>query len=157
MSNMRAPAPYSPSGRHSQSPAGHRAQGKQPSAARAAVKQSGIVAVDDPCPPGFGSLKDSRGFYHQIAFALPFGLASTHAGVWQCRPAGALSGTLDLQRAIPRLGRHGGAFVSFLPAIGNDERKRIGRVIRRWRLHRWSGSTLTALAKAINAEVQGWW
>ena len=24
------------------------------------------------------------------------------------------------------------------------------------RLHRWSGSTLTDLAKAINAEVQGW-
>ena len=58
----------------------------------------------------------------------------------------------------PRLARRkrGGSFVSFLPAIGNDERKRIGRVIRRWRLHRWSGSTLTDLAKAINAEVQGW-
>jgi len=58
----------------------------------------------------------------------------------------------------PRLARskRGGAFVSFLPAIGDDERKRIGRVIRRWRLHRWSGSTLTDLAKAINAEVQGW-
>ena len=58
----------------------------------------------------------------------------------------------------PRLARskRGGSFVSFLPAIGTDERKRIGRVIRRWRLHRWSGSTLTDLAKAINAEVQGW-
>ena len=58
----------------------------------------------------------------------------------------------------PRLARskRGGSFVSFLPAIGDDERKRIGRVIRRWRLHRWSGSTLTDLAKAINAEVQGW-
>ena len=61
---------------------------------RAAVKQGGIVAVDDPCPPGFGSLKESRGFYHHFAFALPFGLASTHAGVWQCRPAVALSGRL---------------------------------------------------------------
>jgi hypothetical protein len=97
--------PYSPSGRHSQSPTGHHARAEQPSAERAAVKQSGIVAVDDPCPPGFGSLKNSRGFYHHFAFALPFGLASTHAGVWQCRPAVALSGTLDLQRAIPRLGR----------------------------------------------------
>ena len=29
-------------------------------------------------------------------------------------------------------------------------------MIRRWRLHRRSGSTLTDLAKAINAEVQGW-
>jgi len=53
---------------------------------------------------GLGSLKDSRGFYHHFAFALPFGLASTHAGVWQCRPAVASSGTLDLRRAIPRLG-----------------------------------------------------
>ena len=58
----------------------------------------------------------------------------------------------------PRLsgGKLGGQFVNFLPAIGDDERKRIGRVIRRWRLHRWSGSTLTDLAEAINAEVQGW-
>jgi len=42
----------------------------------------------------------------------------------------------------PRLARskRGGEFVSFLPAIGNDERKRIGRVIRSWRLHRWSDS-----------------
>ncbi len=97
--------PYSPAGGHSQSPAGHHARTKQPDAERAAVKQSGIVAVDDPDPPGFGSLKESRGFYHQIALALPFGLASTHAGVWRYRPAVALSGTLDLRRAIPRLGR----------------------------------------------------
>ncbi len=73
--------PYSPSDGHSQSPAGHHARTEQPDAERAAVKQGGIVAVDDPDPPGFGSLKKSRGFYHQIAFALPFGLASTHAGV----------------------------------------------------------------------------
>ena len=50
--------------------------------------------MSDPCPPGFGSLEKSRGFYHHFAFALPFGLASTHAGVWQCRPAVALSGRL---------------------------------------------------------------
>jgi RNA-directed DNA polymerase len=61
---------------------------------RAAVQQSGIVAVDDPDPPGFGSFQESRGFYHHFAFALPFGLASTHAGVWQCRPAVTLSGRL---------------------------------------------------------------
>ena len=49
----------------------------------------------------------------------------------------------------PRLARskRGNWFVSFLPAIGNDERKRIGRVIRRWRLHRRSGSTLTRPGK----------
>jgi hypothetical protein len=36
----------------------------------------------------------SSGFYHRIAFALPFGLACTHAGVWQYRPAVTLSGRL---------------------------------------------------------------
>jgi RNA-directed DNA polymerase len=58
----------------------------------------------------------------------------------------------------PRLsgGKLGGQFVNFLPAIGDDERKRIGRVIRSWRLHRWSDSALSDLATAINAEVQGW-
>ena len=74
--------PYSPSGGHSQHPTGHHARVKQPGMERAAVKWSGIVAVSNPCPPGFGSFKESRGFYHQFAFALPFGLASTHAGVW---------------------------------------------------------------------------
>jgi hypothetical protein len=86
--------PYSPSDGHSQHPAGHRARVKEPGVERAAVKQGGVVAVDDPDPPGFGSFKESRGFYHHFAFALPFGLASTHAGVWQCRPAVALSGRL---------------------------------------------------------------
>jgi RNA-directed DNA polymerase len=58
----------------------------------------------------------------------------------------------------PRLsgGKHGGQFVNFLPAIGDDERKRVGRVIRSWRLHRRSGNDLAELAQAINAEVQGW-
>ena len=58
----------------------------------------------------------------------------------------------------PRLARskHGGQFVGFLPAIGDDEQKRIGRVIRRWRLHRRTGHTLSDLAAAINAEVRGW-
>ena len=47
--------PYSTSGGHSQSPAGHHARTEQPDAERAATKQSGIIAVDDPCPPGLGS------------------------------------------------------------------------------------------------------
>ena len=86
--------PYSASGGHSQSPAGHHARITQPGVERAAIPQSGVVAVDDPGPPGFGSFNESRGFYHHFAFALPFGLASTHAGVWQCRPAVTLSGRL---------------------------------------------------------------
>ena len=57
----------------------------------------------------------------------------------------------------PRLARskRGGQFVNFLPAIGDDERKRIGRVIRRWRLHRWSGSTLTDLGRRSTPKSKG--
>jgi hypothetical protein len=50
--------------------------------------------VDGPCPPGLGPFVVSSGFDHRIAFALPFGLACTRAGVWQCRPAVTLSGRL---------------------------------------------------------------
>ncbi len=35
-----------------------------------------------------------RGFCHRFAYALPFGLACTRAGVWQYRPAVTLSGLL---------------------------------------------------------------
>ena len=48
--------------------------------------------MHSPCPPGLGPFVVSSGFYHRFAFALPFGLACTHAGVWQCRPAVTLSG-----------------------------------------------------------------
>jgi hypothetical protein len=93
--------PCSTSGEHSQSLTGHHAQINEPSVERAAVNQGGIVAADDPCPPGFGSLLKSRGFNHQFASALPFGLASTHAGVWQCRPAVTSSGTLHPRARDP--------------------------------------------------------
>jgi len=58
----------------------------------------------------------------------------------------------------PRLSRNkaGNEYVGFLPAIGNDERKRLGREIRRWRLHQWTGQTLTDLARSINTIVRGW-
>jgi RNA-directed DNA polymerase len=58
----------------------------------------------------------------------------------------------------PRLARNkaGGKFVGFLPAVGDDEKKRIGREIRLWRLHRWSDKTLQDLAEAINPQVRGW-
>src|SRR5947209_16196125 len=88
--------PYSTSGGHSQSPAGRHAQVHKPDVERAAVDKGGIVTVADPCPPGLGPVLQSRGFYHRIAFALPFGLASTRAGVWQYRPAVTSSGPLPL-------------------------------------------------------------
>jgi RNA-directed DNA polymerase len=58
----------------------------------------------------------------------------------------------------PRLSKskHGEHFVNFSPAVSADARKQMGQEIRRWRLHRWSGKTLTDLARSINAIVRGW-
>ena len=58
----------------------------------------------------------------------------------------------------PRLSKskHGEHFVNFSPAVSADARKQMGREIRRWRLHRWSGKTLTDLARSINPIVRGW-
>jgi RNA-directed DNA polymerase len=58
----------------------------------------------------------------------------------------------------PRLARskYGSCFVNFLPAVSADARKQMGREIRRWRLHRWTGKTLTDLARSINLIVRGW-
>ena len=58
----------------------------------------------------------------------------------------------------PRLARSkaGEKFVSFLPAVGDDAAKAIRRRVKRWRLHLWSGQTLSELAQAINPIVRGW-
>lgn len=58
----------------------------------------------------------------------------------------------------PRLSRskYGDYFVNFLPAVSAGARKQMGREIRRWRLHRWSGKTLTDLARSVNVIVRGW-
>ena len=58
----------------------------------------------------------------------------------------------------PRLSksRHGKHFVNFSPAVSGEAGKRIGREIRRWRLHLRSGKTLTDLARSINVIVRGW-
>jgi hypothetical protein len=42
--------------------------------------------------------------------------------------------------------RHGKHFVNFSPAVSGEAGKRIGREIRRWRLHRWPDKILTDLA-----------
>ena len=52
--------------------------------------------------------------------------------------------------------RRGQFFVSFAPAVGDDAAKAIGRRIKRWRLHLWSGKALADLAREINPIVQGW-
>jgi group II intron reverse transcriptase/maturase len=52
--------------------------------------------------------------------------------------------------------KNGRRFVSFLPAISNDALKRIGAVVRSWRLHQRVNLTEKELAKEINPIVAGW-
>ena len=59
-------------------------------------------------------------------------------------------------RPRPAWNRRGELFVSFAPAVSDDNKKGIGRRIKRWRLHLWSGQTLDDLAEAINSIVRGW-
>jgi Group II intron, maturase-specific domain len=42
------------------------------------------------------------------------------------------------------------------PAISNDARNKISEQIRRWRLHRRIGLSVTELARLINPVVRGW-
>jgi RNA-directed DNA polymerase len=55
-----------------------------------------------------------------------------------------------------RNNRQGKLFTCFLPAVSDDAMKAMSKTIKRWRLHLWSGKTLTALARATNKRVQGW-
>ncbi len=53
-------------------------------------------------------------------------------------------------------GKNGKVCVNFLPAVSDDAMKAMSKTIKRWRLHLWSGKTLTDLARATNKRVQGW-
>jgi group II intron reverse transcriptase/maturase len=59
-------------------------------------------------------------------------------------------------RARAARGKNGVIFTSFLPGVSKDALKRMGRVVRRWRLHRRIGRTLDGLADWINPVVRGW-
>jgi group II intron reverse transcriptase/maturase len=59
-------------------------------------------------------------------------------------------------RSVRKQGHGAVPFVGFCPAVSDDARKTISRTIRRWRLHLRSGSTLEAIARAINPIVRGW-
>jgi len=50
----------------------------------------------------------------------------------------------------------GAMFVNFTPAISDEAAKKIRRTIRRWRIHLWSGTHLTEIAREINKTVRGW-
>ena len=56
----------------------------------------------------------------------------------------------------PSRNHRGEQFLAFLPAISPQALTKIGRVVRRWRLHRRIFSTLEELARAINPIVAGW-
>jgi RNA-directed DNA polymerase len=59
-------------------------------------------------------------------------------------------------RARRARNRNGVVFTSFLPAVSPDALKKMGQVIRRWKLHRRTDLTFTALARMINPVVRGW-
>ena len=58
----------------------------------------------------------------------------------------------------PRLAknRHGKHFVSFLPAVSTEAKKKMGAEIRSWGLGRRSDKSLDDLARMFNSIVQGW-
>lgn len=58
----------------------------------------------------------------------------------------------------PRLAknRHGKHFVSFLPAVSTEAKKKMGAEIRSWSLSRRSDKSLNDLAAMFNSTVQGW-
>jgi hypothetical protein len=55
-----------------------------------------------------------------------------------------------------RVGHNGKAFVGFNPAISPKSATAIRQVMRDWRLHRRSESTLEDLARDVNPVVRGW-
>lgn len=60
----------------------------------------------------------------------------------------------------PRLAKNnkvGTYFVSFLPAISNKAKKKICQVIRSWRIHRQTSTTLEEISKKVNPIVRGWY
>jgi group II intron reverse transcriptase/maturase len=60
-------------------------------------------------------------------------------------------------RARKARGKNGGSFTGFLPAISKDALKKVSGDLRKMRVHRQTGLTLTELAKqVVNPVVRGW-
>jgi RNA-directed DNA polymerase len=53
-------------------------------------------------------------------------------------------------------GKNGRVFTSFTPAISPEALKAKGQMVRGWRIHMRTGTSLDELAKAINPIVAGW-
>jgi RNA-directed DNA polymerase len=58
----------------------------------------------------------------------------------------------------PRLTKaaRGNLFYSFLPGVSKAALKAMGTTVRRWRLHRQTGATLSELARWMNPIIRGW-
>ena len=54
------------------------------------------------------------------------------------------------------MGKNGKIFTSFTPAISPEALKAKGQMVRGWRLHMRTGTSLGELARAINPVVRGW-
>lgn len=52
--------------------------------------------------------------------------------------------------------KRGKLFMSFSPAVSDKAKKSIRQTIRQWRIHLWSGATLSSIAEEINPIVSGW-
>ncbi|MFE7753384.1 group II intron reverse transcriptase/maturase [Streptomyces sp. NPDC057428] len=59
-------------------------------------------------------------------------------------------------RARNARSKHGVTFPCFLPAVSNEALKKMGAEVRRWRIHRRTGTTFAQLARFINPIVRGW-
>ena len=59
-------------------------------------------------------------------------------------------------RARGARNRNGVVFTSFLPAVSPDALKKMGQVVRRWKLHRRTDLTFAELARMINPVVREW-
>ena len=59
-------------------------------------------------------------------------------------------------RARGARNKHGVVFTSFLPAVSKDALKKMGQVVRRWKLHRRPDLSFTELARMINPVIRGW-
>lgn len=52
--------------------------------------------------------------------------------------------------------KDGEMFLSFVPAVSQDALKKIGAVLRSWRLHQRTNQPFADLARRINPIVRGW-
>ena len=53
--------------------------------------------------------------------------------------------------------RTGKKFTSFLPAVSDEAMKSMRRIVKGWRLHRHTSTSLEQLAHLYNPILRGWW